>query len=110
MPTSSSAPPPRAGFNSRPSGFHSSRNPRSAFSSRSSPILPALIHSLTLTIAGMNRLHIASIRKRFFSRANATSSASSPLFTVKGFSQSTAFPALSASMAFSLWNGCGVPI
>jgi hypothetical protein len=64
----------------------------------------------TSASAGMKRVHIASIRNRFFARASATSSSASARFMVKGFSHSTPLPAFSAMRTFSACIGCGVPM
>ncbi len=109
MPTSRSAPPPRALFSSRSFGFHAMRPPKSAFSIRTSPMEPEAIHSRTRSVTGSQRVHIASMKKRFRARASATIAPASRAFIARGFSHRTGFPARSAARTFPQWAGWGVP-
>ncbi len=54
-------------------------------------------------IAGLNRIHIASMRKTPRSRARPTSSSASAAFIVNAFSSSTGVPCSSARRARSAW-------
>ena len=57
---------------------------------------------------GLQRIHIASIRKRSLSRASATRCSASAALRVSDFSQSTALPASRASSTCSRCRACGV--
>lgn len=59
-------------------------------------------------MAGLQYIHMASIRKRPRSRARATSSSASAALSVNAFSHSTAFPAARQSPAAARCAECGV--
>jgi hypothetical protein len=71
-------------------------------------MVPSVTSRRTSCISGKNRVHIPSMRKSPLSLASPTTLSASAAFKVKGFSQSTALPALRHSSAFSAWKGWGV--
>ncbi len=83
-------------------------NPKLASTVRGSPIAPAVTRSSTARTAGLNRIHIASIRKTPAARAASTTSIASASVVVKAFSTSTALPAPMAARARSRWLSCVV--
>ena len=105
---SSSAPPPRSGRQwIAPGG---GGKPKPAWTVRTSPIAPAAISSRTRWIAGLNRIHIASMRKRPCAVASAASSRASAAVVVNAFSSSTCLPADRARRATSTCVPIGVPM
>ena len=69
---------------------------------------PSAISSRIRTMAGWNRVHIASIANTPGCAASAAISAWPAGVTVNAFSTSTALPARSAASAMARCWGCGV--
>ena len=69
---------------------------------RTSPMAPARICSMTARWAGLNRIHIASMRKRSWASAAPIIRSTSRALSAIGFSTSTCFPASRKRTASSM--------
>ena len=77
--------------------------PKFASTTFSSPISPSRTRWRMSTTAGMNQVHIASIRNRSFRAAASTISRAWVALTAKAFSHSTCLPASSAAIVIAWW-------
>ena len=77
--------------------------PKSASITTRSPISPASMRRLTSMIAGMNHVHMASIRNRPCCRAASTISRAWAALSANAFSHNTCLPAASAATVISWW-------
>lgn len=71
---------------------------------------PALTSSTARRMAGLNFIHIASMRKTFDAAAIRPSASASSAVMVNGFSQTTCLPASRAWRAYSKCVVWGVPM
>ena len=75
---------------------------------RTSPMVPALISSMSLAVCGWSRYMNASPMNLPALRAAWNIASASKAVSPIGFSTSTCLPASAALIAHSAWNGCGV--
>ena len=89
-------------------GGKSPASPKSACTVVGRPIAPSSIIASIRRTAGLQRVHMASMRNTPADRAASTSVAAEARSSVIGFSHSTARPARTQVSAAARWATCGV--